>query len=266
MAHPVYSTDPTGWQQYIQSLSTVPGKDPLASFQNWRDPYGVLDIYSSASSPQSRPATSDPNGPQTGTGAFGLVPGPIALPSPSDDLQKLLPDLTSSNSAAMGAILPMLRGELSPDVRAQIENEGATFGTTSGMPGSDFSKNKTLRDLGLTSLQVQQQGLGDLNNLVGSTSATQTVNPSLQAAISGTNQTNAAAPNPEAQGSYASQLFNKYLQAMAGNQNKSRNAATGQTAGSILGAIGGGIFGGPAGAAGGSSILGALGGAIGGLF
>jgi len=275
MAKPIYAPAAEGpqWHDYIQNLKPVPGKDPLASFQNWRDPYGVLALLGSTTAPGNRAAGtalpangySNTPGPQQGTGAFGLVPGSIGAPDPYTDLAAKLPGLGEGNTAAMSGILPLLRGELPGDVKQQIENEGATFGVRSGMPGSELATNRTLRDLGLTSLQGQSEGLSRLGSLVGSTSQTQTVNPALQTEISATNASNAAAPNPEAQAAYSSALFQRYLNSMKGKKNKGSDAI-GSLIGTGLGGAAGGFFGGPAGATAGSGIGGAIGKLIGGFF
>lgn len=58
-----------------------------------------------------------------------------------------------------------LRGEVPGDVSAQLQRSGAARGFGSGTAGSSFSRNLTLRDLGLTSLGIQRQGMSDLEGV-----------------------------------------------------------------------------------------------------
>jgi len=159
--------------------------------------------------------TSNPQ-PQTGTGPFGQVPGPIGVPDVYGNLQKPVPILPQLNSAAAADILSNLHGELSPATQAAIQDAAARFGISSGMPGSGLARNKSLRDIGLTSEQIQAQGLQQLNPFLSTVSGTQTVRPETQIGLAETNAINASAPNPQAQSSYAEQLFNKYLSGVNG--------------------------------------------------
>lgn len=61
-------------------------------------------------------------------------------------------DSTSKNIASMS------RGELPEDVARQVERRAAAKSFGSGTGGSGFGRNLTTRDLGLTSLQLTQQG------------------------------------------------------------------------------------------------------------
>jgi hypothetical protein len=85
-----------------------------------------------------------------------------------------------------------------------------------GAGGGTIGGNRTLRDVGLTSIQQQQQGIKDYASFVPSVSGTQTVAPALQAEVNTQNSINAAAPNPAAAQSYAEQLFNRYLSQLNG--------------------------------------------------
>jgi len=51
-----------------------------------------------------------------------------------------------------GNLSSMLAGNLPPDVMNLIQQRGAEAGVASGLPGSGIMQNRTLRDLGLTSL------------------------------------------------------------------------------------------------------------------
>jgi len=150
--------------------------------------------------------------PQQGQGRYGLVPGAVGLPDPHGDLASVFPNLDATDSAASSALLSKLEGHLSPDTIANIENIGATYGITSGMPGSDMGNNLTARDLGLTSEQLQQQGLADLPGTLGAVSSTQTLSPALQASIAEQNAVSAAMPNPQMASEYSKKLFDEYMQ------------------------------------------------------
>ena len=82
-------------------------------------------------------------------------------------------------------------------------------------PGSLISQCN-LRDLGLTSEALTQQGIRDYNATIPTVSGTQTVSPALQTQIAETNALNAAAPTPALAQNYAQQLYNQYLNAMRG--------------------------------------------------
>lgn len=154
---------------------------------------------------------------QTGTqNIFGTRPAPIPTPNPFGNLSGVYPNLSGTNSAVSGAIMNELQGNLSPAAIAAIQSAGAARGVSSGMPGSQLAVNATARDLGLSTEQLVQHGLGDYASLVPTISGTQTVNPALQTEIAATNAQNAAAPDPSAVESYAENLFNKYLTRMNG--------------------------------------------------
>jgi hypothetical protein len=132
------------------------------------------------------------------------------------------PNLSGTNAATSSALLSELQGQLSPETLANIRNAEATYGVTSGMPGSDLARYRGVRDIGLTTEQLQRQGLADYSSIIPTVSATQTVTPAQQAQlqagqnqlstdIAGFNAVNASAPNPASAGSYAQQLFEQYL-------------------------------------------------------
>lgn len=155
-------------------------------------------------------------GPQSGSGAFGAVPGNLGLPNPAGDLGAQIPGLGRINSAASGDILSKLDGTLSAGTEHALANAAATYGVTSGMPGSGLSWNSLYGNIAGASEGQQQQGLQDYSNFIPTVSGTQTVPPALQTEIAGTNASNAAAPNPSASASYSQQLFDQYLNQMKG--------------------------------------------------
>jgi hypothetical protein len=154
-----------------------------------------------------------------GSSIFGGRIGQIPMPNPSRDLSSVYPNLSGVNAASSAALSSKLNGQLSPETANLIQQHAAEFGAANGMPGfqpGSLFWNKSLRDIGSTSEQQQQQGLQDYAPLISAVSQTQTVNPSLQAEVNATNATNAAAPDPAAAGTYAQQMFDKYLAQLKG--------------------------------------------------
>jgi hypothetical protein len=140
------------------------------------------------------------------------------MPSPYGDLGSVIPSLSSLNKTASSDILSKLGGTLSPGTLNALQNASATYGATSGMPGSGLSWNSLYGNIAGASEAQQQQGLQDYSSFIPTVSGAETVSPSLQATISGTNASNAAAPNPGQSASYAAQMFQNYLDQMRGPQ------------------------------------------------
>lgn len=146
--------------------------------------------------------------------AFGTRVSPITTPNPYADLSKVYPNLSGTNAQLSGDILSQLKGQLSPQTMQMIQDAGASYGVASGMPGSGMARNRTLRDLGIASEDVQNKGIQNYISSLPTISRTQTVSPELQSEISYSNAVNAAAPNPAAAANYSQQLFNQYLSAL----------------------------------------------------
>lgn len=66
---------------------------------------------------------------------------------------------------ARANISRQLSGELSPDVAQSVIRSSTAAGFSRGLGGSQIGRNLTLRDLGLTSLDQQNQGLSNFINL-----------------------------------------------------------------------------------------------------
>ena len=165
--------------------------------------------------------------PRAGTNAFGMVPGTLSLPDPFGDLSAVYPNLGKTNQSVSDTILSKLSGQLSPSTLNSIQNAAAAFGAANGMPGfspGTFNFDNALSNIGLSSENLQQQGLQDYNATIPTVSSTQTVAPALQTETANTNAINAAAPDPTQQASYAEQLFNQYLQSLKGPAGGTINA------------------------------------------
>lgn len=65
--------------------------------------------------------------------------------------------------------LALLRGELPPDVAAQVQRQAASRAVSGGFAGSQAARNLTARDLGRTSLALQQAGGQQFANILGTT-------------------------------------------------------------------------------------------------
>lgn len=138
-----------------------------------------------------------------GATLYGAKPGRVENPSPYTDLTKILPSLPNLNLAASGA----LGHELSGDVDTNyLRNLAANLGITTGVGGaggatpSGFVNNSMLVNGMLYRDKLQQQGLSDYGRLIPTIAQTQTLSPALQLENAWWNTTNAAAPDPAAQG------------------------------------------------------------------
>lgn len=72
--------------------------------------------------------------------------------------------------------LALLRGELPPDVAAQVQRQAAAKSLTGGYAGSQAARNLTARDIGRTSLALQQAGGQQFANILGTTPLAPVVN------------------------------------------------------------------------------------------
>ncbi len=151
----------------------------------------------------------------SGRTAYGTVPAAISTPSPYEDLSAVYPNLAPSQAQLSKNVLGELQGQLSPETINAIRNQAATFGVTSGMPGSQFAANQGLRNLGLATEQIQGKGLQDYLNAITGISKTQTVAPELQSEIASRNAMFAAAPDPAMAAAEQERKFQEYLDAQS---------------------------------------------------
>lgn len=198
---------------------------------SYKDIYGnTTDAYGNIINSTTDAST------QSGSGTYGAVAGATALPSASADLSSVYPSLTASNQAASDAVLAELEGNLSQSTINNIQDTAAKWGISSGMgSGSGIGNNLSLRDLGLTTEGVQQQGISDYSKLLGAIDSSQTVSPETQIGLSQSNNSLAASANPQDATNYALSLYNKYLT----NASTAGASTTGATTTQLSGNTGG---------------------------
>lgn len=238
----IYSGN-TNTQQPVQQPGFFNSLVPQTNTPLWGQAAGNLGP--TASLPGVAPGQFNINpAPQPGQGPFGTVPGPVGLPNPAGDLNTAIGGgLPGLNNQLSQNILGQLQGRLSPETLAQIQDFGATRGQASGMPGSGLGRNRTLRDLGLTTQQVQQQGISNYNQTIPTISRTQTVDPSQQIQLAQWNAINRAAPDPGQAAAYAKTLFDQYLAKMRGPGGGTGGGGYGAPQGGTVAPTGGGYSG-----------------------
>lgn len=168
--------------------------------------------------------------PGSGSGAFGSVPGAVALPKPYQNFGQVFPGLQGTSTAASSGVLNELEGQLSPDTLASIQNQGAAWGVASGMPGSGVQHNLELLNAATASQGQQAQGLKNYQSVVSPESRYLTVAPSTEAEIAETNAINAAAPNPTLAGltNIGSAIAGLGFRYAIGNNNNANPSVTGE--------------------------------------
>lgn len=130
-------------------------------------------------------------------------------------LNQAIPGYSGLTQSASSIIGDSMEGKLPPDVQNVIRDASATQAVASGMPGSSnmsgtLSGNRTLRDLGITSLQRQDSGVKDfLSFLQGVSGTAAPTFGQLQEQENAIDQY-ASAPNPAAAAGEQERLFNKY--------------------------------------------------------
>lgn len=134
--------------------------------------------------------------PRTGQGAFGLVPGAIGIPPTTySQVGDIYPNQAAQTGQLSSNIGNELAGQLSPETIAALQQHAAQFGVQWGMPGSQFSGNQGLAQLGLDVGATQRQGGQDYLSASQSLGGMQTPQ-SLAAEIASSNATLGAAPDP----------------------------------------------------------------------
>jgi len=151
-----------------------------------------------------------PTAPQTGSGAYGAVPGATTVaPNTYTQVNDLVPGgLNPLTSGVASNIQSEIAGQVPGSVQSQLEEAAATQGVASGAPGSGLATNNLLESLGLNSEALTQKGTADYLSFLTGVGST-TTNPALATDVAQSNATLAAAPNPTAA---ADQLQKNYQQ------------------------------------------------------
>lgn len=92
-------------------------------------------------------------------------------------LRRAIPGYDRIIEQQSNIVQQQMRGELPSDVSASVLRSGAARALGTGMRGSQLGRNLTLRDLGLTSMGVQQQGLNNAMTFIQNQRSTGMVNP-----------------------------------------------------------------------------------------
>jgi hypothetical protein len=99
-------------------------------------------------------------------------------------LRRAIPGYDQLISQAGSNIGAALRGEISPEVSAQVQRSTAGRALSGGFgAGSGFGRALTARDLGLTGMQIQNQGLAQAQNVHHAVSAYQCAGAAESAAV-----------------------------------------------------------------------------------
>lgn len=174
-----------------------------------------------------------------GPAAYGSRPKPTTVPlSAYQETQAADPGLVGLGDQGNSVIKGQLEGKLSPETLNSLRDNAATFGVTSGMPGSQLSAYGGLRNLGLNVEQMQNQGLGNYLNALKSVGSMQ-LDPNLVSNIGTYNNQIAAAPDPAAAAAEEERLWQSHY-----DQTRSPAGGTGSFSGTRpMSASGGGGFG-----------------------
>jgi len=92
-------------------------------------------------------------------------------------LSRTMPNYKQMLSGAGSAVQNMISGKLATEDQAMYMRQSAERGGALGLAGSGAGRNLTARDLGLSSLQMTQAGLGAFNQLSSNLRQNYTVNP-----------------------------------------------------------------------------------------
>lgn len=96
----------------------------------------------------------------------------------TEQLRKAIPGYDQIISKASQNIQSQLGGEINPDVSAQVQRSSAARALAGGYGASSgLGRSLTARDLGLTSMGIQQQGFGNALNYIQSQRQAATVQP-----------------------------------------------------------------------------------------
>lgn len=163
-------------------------------------------------------------------------------------LRAAIPDLEKINEQASKNLEAQLAGRLPEDVIGAINRSTAAQNQAAGVGGSQFGRNLTARDMGLTSLQLMNQGFANATNWLSNVRQNQ-VGPQFDVSsmfISPAQQIQVTAANNE--GQMRSQFLKSQLDALQAPRSIIGQGMNqfGQSLGSMgsMGGLGGGGGGG----------------------
>ncbi len=119
------------------------------------------------------PALSLPDEQQKAIKAnLAAAPGAAQLATLSQEqitkmMQMAVPGFTDIQSQVSGNIQSLLKGEIPTDVSQEVKRQDAGRALTGGFAGTDAASNLVARDLGLTSLGLQKEGLSSAESWIG---------------------------------------------------------------------------------------------------
>lgn len=178
--------------QYDNALKNSGGDVNSPMFKRWLATYGGV-APTAGTTTGGTPAPGVPT-PTQGQGAYGLVPGVTTTVDPTELYKHVYPTLTADLGQAQSNIGSQLRGEIPDDVASNVWDKRAAQAAAGGTAGSPFTFANTARDLGLTRMQIQQQGQENLGNMLSTTYPTVTA-PGVE--LSQNNAQLASAPDPQ---------------------------------------------------------------------
>jgi len=88
------------------------------------------------------------------------------------NISQAYPNLSGATTQVSNNIAKRLRGELSPETQMALQDASARYGIASGMPGSGLIRNRTGRDLGRATEDIQRAGEQDFLSTLGVYSGT----------------------------------------------------------------------------------------------
>jgi len=137
-------------------------------------------------------------GTQSGSGAYGSVPGLIGLPpNLYSQTSGQFPGVNQAGGNATNFIQSETAGQVSPETQNLLQQKSAEMGVGSGTPGSNFSNNNFTESLGLDSQNLAHQGVSDYLSFIQG-QGSQMTDPNLAFTVAQQNAVDQAAPNPAA--------------------------------------------------------------------
>jgi hypothetical protein len=201
---------------------------PVPYGPGWNSQTHTYNTPASTTPTSGLPSYNVSPSPTGGQGPYGAVPGNIGIPPNAfQQATSVAPGLAKTGQLTNN-IMSELQGDINPQALKNMQEAAASYGISSGMPGSNavpgtLAFNKNLRNIGLDTLSVQRQGQQDYLSALQGIGATQTPQ-SLATEVAAHNAQLNAAPDP-------SQAAAAQLQAYWSALNATRGPGGGSFAG-----------------------------------